>query len=95
MYAIRSYYDVGQHYALWMEEKGCKNWKDYFLPPTGNMDKGIQHKWPIPEEFHYDTWIAERTNAMLEQYKNNNENFFLWASFFDPHPDYLVPEPFV
>lgn len=21
---------VGQHYALWMEEKGCKNWRDYF-----------------------------------------------------------------
>lgn len=23
---------VGQHYALWMEEKGLKNWRDYFQP---------------------------------------------------------------
>ncbi|NOU90625.1 sulfatase-like hydrolase/transferase [Paenibacillus sp. LMG 31460] len=84
---------VGQHYAIWMEEKGCKNWRDYFLPPTGTMDKSIMHKWPIPEEFHYNTWIAERSNALLEQYKENNEPFFLWSSFFDPHPDYLVPEP--
>jgi uncharacterized sulfatase len=21
---------VGQHYAIWMEENGCKNWRDYF-----------------------------------------------------------------
>ncbi|MBT7806738.1 sulfatase-like hydrolase/transferase, partial [Candidatus Poribacteria bacterium] len=27
---------VGQHYAIWMEENGCHNWRDYFRPPTGN-----------------------------------------------------------
>ncbi|MBZ9535807.1 sulfatase-like hydrolase/transferase [Cytobacillus oceanisediminis] len=84
---------VGQHYALWMEEKGCTNWRDYFVPPTGTMDPKTKHKWPIPEEYHYNKWIAERTNAKLKEYKNNDENFFLWASFFDPHPEYLVPEP--
>ncbi|GIO60312.1 sulfatase family protein [Paenibacillus cineris] len=84
---------VGQHYALWMEEKGCHNWRDYFLPPTGTMDRDQTYKWPIPEEYHYNTWIAERTNALLEQYHKNDESFFLWSSFFDPHPEYLVPEP--
>lgn len=83
---------VGQHYAIWMEEKGLTNWRDYFSPPTGNA-KGQYRTWPIPEEFHYDTWIAERTNALMESYQQNDENFFLWASFFDPHPKYLVPEP--
>ena len=83
---------VGQHYAIWMEEKGCTNWRDYFAPPTGNA-RGQYRKWPIPEEYHYDTWIAERTNALMEEYQRNDENFFLWASFFDPHPKYLVPEP--
>ena len=84
---------VGQHYALWMEEKGLANWRDYFLPPTGRMDKSEKRTWKIPEEYHYDAWIAERTNAMLQGYKENGENFFLWASFFDPHPDYFAPEP--
>ncbi|OXM15390.1 sulfatase family protein [Paenibacillus herberti] len=84
---------VGQHYALWLEEKGCDNWRDYFLPPTGTMDRTQMYTWPIPEEFHYNTWIAERTNALLEQYQSNDESFFLWSSFFDPHPEYLVPEP--
>ena len=84
---------VGQHYALWMEAKGCLNWRDYFLPPTGNMDRSEKRTWKIPEEVHYDAWIAERTNAMLEEYKEKDEAFFLWASFFDPHPPYFVPEP--
>jgi uncharacterized sulfatase len=29
----------------------------------------------------------------MEEFKEKEEPFFLWASFFDPHPDYLVPEP--
>jgi len=85
-------YHVGQHYALWMEEKGFMQWRDYFQPPAGNNDSQYL-TWGIPEEYHYDTWIAERTNELLEEYQQNNENFFLWASFFDPHPAYLVPEP--
>jgi len=83
---------VGQHYALWMEEKGCKNWRDHFQKPTGN--RGPQrHRWSIPEEFHYNTWIAERANALMSDYAKRGESFFLWASFFDPHPPYLVPAP--
>ncbi len=83
---------VGQHYALWMEEKGCENWRDYFRTPTGNTDDQYR-TWEIPEAYHYDAWIADRTNARLEHYAEGEENFFLWASFFDPHPKYLVPEP--
>jgi arylsulfatase A-like enzyme len=83
---------VGAHYVLWLEENGCLNWRDYFRGPIGNNDTQ-RWKWLIPERYHYNTWIAERTNALLEQYERNGEHFFLWASFFDPHPDYLVPEP--
>ena len=83
---------VGQHYAIWMEENGCDNWRDYFRPPTGN-NPNQRHKWLIPEEYHYDKWIAERTNALIDQYADADESFFLWSSFFDPHPPYLVPEP--
>ena len=84
---------VGQHYALWLEAQGLSNWRDYFLPPTGTLDKATRHRWPIPEAFHTSTWIAERSNALLESYEEGDSPFFLWASFFDPHPRYLVPEP--
>ena len=97
---------VGQHYALWMEAKGLHNWRDYFLQPTGHLVEQ-RRKWLIPEEFHYNAWIAERSKSLISQYSqsaqyNDSEQadgsvsarpFLLWASFFDPHPKYLAPEP--
>ncbi len=83
---------VGQHYALWMEEKGFTDWRDCFRTPTGTQ-QAQRHRWNIPEKFHYNTWIAERTNHYLKQYRDSEQPFFLWSSFFDPHPSYLVPEP--
>jgi len=83
---------AGQHYALWMEEKGCKDWRKYFQPEHARLPPGAC--WNIPEEIHYNTWIAERTNALMEQYNGAGQKFFLWASFFDPHPQYMVPEPY-
>ncbi|MBO0438424.1 sulfatase family protein [Vagococcus fluvialis] len=84
---------VGQHYQLWLQEKVGDDWKQYFLPPTGTMDPKTKYKWDIPEGLHYNTWIAERTAQQLEEYTERKKPFFLWASFFDPHPEYLVPEP--
>jgi arylsulfatase A-like enzyme len=95
---------VGQHYALWMEEKGLTDWKDYFQPwPPPAHDPaatekpywlhGRQHTWDLPEEFHYTTWTAERSIAAIDRARDEEKPFFLWASFHDPHPPYLVPEP--
>lgn len=83
---------VGQHYAIWMEEKGLIDWRDYFAKPTGTREPQ-EHSWNLPEEFHYNAWIAERTNHYLEACKAADQPFFLWSSFFDPHPSYLVPKP--
>ncbi len=83
---------AGQHYALWMEAKGHPEWRKYFQPEHPRVKNG--ESWDIPEEIHYNTWIAERTNALMEQYAADHQNFFLWASFFDPHPQYMVPEPY-
>lgn len=95
---------VGQHYALWMEEKGLTNWRDYFQPwPPPKVDPnspekpywlvGRQHTWDLPEELHYTTWTAERSIAAIERAHEEERPFFVWASFHDPHPPYLVPEP--
>lgn len=88
---------AGGHYALWMKEKGLDNWEDHFqsIAPNGVYGAGDaqHHKWTLPEEFHYSVWTAERTIARIEHCVNNNLNFFCWSSFHDPHPSYLVPEP--
>ncbi len=85
-------FHVGQHYGLWLEEKNI-DWRKCFFKPGGTAEHRQLYNWNLPEELHYDVWIAERTNAMMEEYAENGDHFFLWASFPDPHPSYLVPEP--
>jgi arylsulfatase A-like enzyme len=85
---------AGQHYALWMQEKGLANWADYFQvwPPDPESPQR-RHSWDLPEEFHYTTWTSERTIAQIEDAAGAGKPFFIWSSFHDPHPPYLVSEP--
>jgi len=83
---------VGQHYAMWMEEKGFTYWRECFQKPTGTAENQFLH-WNLPEEYHYNTWITERSIDRMREYKESGTPFFLWASYPDPHPPYLVPEP--
>ncbi|MFV0416576.1 MAG: sulfatase, partial [Chthoniobacterales bacterium] len=90
---------VGQHYAIWMEEKGLNDWEKHFQNRWNQFSFGDtvnppqKHRWTLPEEFHMNAWIADRTNARIDKAQQDGKPFFLWASFFDPHPPYLVPEP--
>lgn len=80
---------AGQHYAIWLEEQGLDNWQDYFKPDSEHTDGFV---WKIPEKYHYNSWITERSNAKLEEYKENGDNFFLWVSHPDPHGPNVAPE---
>ena len=88
---------AGQHYGVWMEENGLPNWLDYFDTwPHDDPERRKRHSqrtWDLPEEFHYSRWTAERTIAHMERSLAEDRPFFTWASFMDPHPPYMVPEP--
>jgi uncharacterized sulfatase len=86
---------VGQHYALWLEEKGLKNWRDYFdpWPPKEGASSTGPAVWDLPEELHYNAWISERVTANIERCVEAGKPFFAWASFFDPHAPLIVTEP--
>ena len=92
---------AGQHYGIWMEQQGLSNWKDYFQPWPPQPDKGRRQEyflrdnrsWSLPEEFHYTRWTGERTIAQIEQAAGEARPFFICSNFHDPHPPYLVPEP--
>lgn len=87
-------FHAGGHYGVWMEQRGLKNWRDYFqqYPPDPKQPKR-KHSWNLPQEFHYTTWTAEKTIDYIRQHQSENRPFFCWSSFHDPHPPYLVPEP--
>lgn len=101
---------VGQHYAIWLEEKGLTDWADYFQPLPGSKRPSpkyphgpyqtryertdLNRTWELPEELHYSVWTAERSIALMREAVEAGKPFFTWASFHDPHPPYTVPEPF-
>lgn len=85
-------YHAGQHYGIWLEDQGLKDWRKYFPRQSGNYPPD-GCAWELPEKYHYNEWIVERTNAALSGYAEKEKPFFLWASFPDPHPPYLVPDP--
>jgi arylsulfatase A-like enzyme len=86
---------VGGHYALWMEQQGLKNWADYYRPAGRDADPTTHrhHSWDLPEQYHYTPWTAQRSIAHMDRCHKEQKPFFLWSSFHDPHPPYLVPEP--
>lgn len=63
------------------------------MDKNGAQGTKQQGAWNIPEEYHLNAWIADRTIANMTELHRKGKPFFLWASFFDPHPPYLVPEP--
>lgn len=83
---------VGQHYALWMEEHGLRSWRDYFQP-ADSPGSNRRYSWDLPEEYHYTTFVADRTIAAIDAAQATGRPFFTWASFHDPHPPYLAPQP--
>lgn len=88
-------YTAGMHYGAWLEDRGLSNWRDYFARHDPNRTElpVRRHAWDLPEELHYSVWTADRSIAAIERSAEAGDPFFCWASFHDPHPPYLVPEP--
>lgn len=97
---------VGQHYAIWMEENGLTNWREYFQPLPGDSSPHApkteenepywvrrERSWALPEKYHYGYWVAERSIEFMKAAQQAEQPFFLWTSLQDPHPPYVLPEP--
>ncbi|MFP4056527.1 MAG: sulfatase [Candidatus Brocadiia bacterium] len=88
---------AGQHYAIWMEERGLGDWRRYFAQWPHQKDdiqrlRAMRH-WDLPQEFHYTRWTGERARAFIERSHAAGRPFFAMVNFHDPHPPYAVPEP--
>jgi arylsulfatase len=82
-------------YANWLEE----NHRDSYERLPRNHPDNTQriapdaYDWSLPEEHHYNRWIADRSRDFLEEAAESDEAFFEWCSFPDPHHPFGVPEP--
>ena len=84
---------AGGHYGVWCEENGFTEWKNYYRTWPHDEKSCRRGAWNIPEAYHYTTWTGQRTIASIRRSVKNDKPFFLWSSFHDPHPPYVVPEP--
>jgi choline-sulfatase len=49
----------------------------------------------IPTEAHYSRWTSERALEFLDQERQDDDPFFLWVNFFDPHHPFVAPQEYL
>ncbi len=49
----------------------------------------------MPTETHYSHWVGERAIDFLETERADDDPFFLWVNFFDPHHPFVAPQEYL
>lgn len=61
-------------------------WLDKNHPGIFDMYRGTHPSdLNLPEELHYNNWIADRSIEFMKNHAPSDQPFFLWCSFPDPH----------
>ena len=83
----------GGHYGAYLEENFPEG-VHLFARENALVDRGYLQTWrnAMPEEHHYNTWIARRTMSMIDQF--GDDPFFIHCSFPDPHHPLSACEPY-
>ena len=90
------------HYGTWLRQTAPEHADDYYqlilidekrFNDAGYGDTGlIQTAYnPIPRDLYHTEWVAERTIAWLSSL-GQDEDWFTWMSFPDPHHPWDPPE---
>ncbi|MDH4179262.1 MAG: sulfatase-like hydrolase/transferase [Armatimonadota bacterium] len=82
-------------YVKWLNEAHPEGAR-LLSPEAGRKTaSGAEQSWvsAIPEELHCSTWVGDRAISFLERQARQDQPFFLWCSFPDPHHPYCPPEP--
>ncbi|MEM6883994.1 MAG: sulfatase-like hydrolase/transferase [Verrucomicrobiota bacterium] len=80
-----------EHYRVWMEDQKV-DFTKWFPDETGVHDHAQTGSWNISEQYHDTTWITNEALSHLESIPND-EPWFSWVSYNDPHEPFVCPEP--
>ncbi len=84
----------GHHYAAWLWKHHPEAIRQFgsVLTGKGGGDTGAPEvtKNPMPTERYHTAWVAARTRAWLRELADD-EPFFCWMSFPDPHHPFDPP----
>ncbi len=77
-------------YLDWLKAQGGD--PDQLKPPPG-ADPDC-YPMALPEELHYNRWIADSALRTIDQAVRQEQPFFIWCSFPDPHAPIAAPQPY-
>ena len=82
--------DDQEIFAIFLDANGF----EHVLMPNGERSEYYYIPQPsqVPDRLHNTTWTGDRTLDFLER-RDNERPFFLWMSFFKPHPPFEAPVP--
>jgi arylsulfatase A-like enzyme len=81
-------------YHVWMKERYPEIFEDAFANGTRERHEPAAFD-TIPTKAHYSRWASERTIEFLDGEREEDEPFFLWVNFFDPHHPFVAPEEYL
>ncbi len=86
----------GGHHYWWVKEQGGDPDTIGGLANTIDPFKPWDQVWKsnCPLEYYTTTYITDRATDMMSKAVENDEPFFITASFPDPHHPFGVPEPY-
>ena len=99
-YGFQSVDYVGGHtsyatggYLGWLRARGGDPalLRKPLAPPSGAPQT---YKMAMPEELHYNRFIADSTMACIRDCARGDKPFFIWCSFPDPHMPIAPPAPY-
>lgn len=87
--------DPWSDYAKWRQENDPQVTDFYYRSPAKDIPAGENpFRAAIDERFSETTWTGQRTRHYIKQLAGQGKPFFLFCSFWKPHPSFEVPRPF-
>ncbi len=84
------------HYRAWLQEEGLN--LDHLHNPRRRQrvpeDSPQSGKWDIDPEHTQSAWITDEASRWIRRRETTGKPWFCWASYQDPHPPYVCPEPY-
>lgn len=81
-------------YHRWMKERFPDIFESAFEHGTRERHEPVAFD-TIPTEAHYSRWASERAIQFLDQDREDDNPFFLWVNFFDPHHPFVAPREYL
>lgn len=93
--------DKHSAYAKWYKENDPKPQTYYRATAQSQLKKGEQlpkgmnpYRALIKAQYSDTAWTGLKTREYIEQFKNTDEPFFIFTSFWKPHSPFEVHEPY-